>query len=157
MKAYKILFIVLLVMVIHSWAQTGEKQMNYYIEKEVAYGFDEAVEKTVEALKTEGFGVLTEIDVRATLKKKLDKDFRQYKILGACNPPLAYESLSAEPWIGLLLPCNVVVQETLDGKVAVAAVNPLVAMQGVQNPDLEPVAKQAVSYTHLTLPTTPYV
>ena len=116
--------------------------MDYYIAKTVPYGFDEAIERATAALKTEGFGVLTEIDVKATLKKKLGVDFRRYQILGACNPPFAHQTLEAEAWIGLMLPCNVVVQETTDGQVAVGVINPLVAMQGVNNPALEPVAKE---------------
>ena len=116
--------------------------MDYYIAKTVPYGFDEAIERATAALKTEGFGVLTEIDVKATLKKKLGVDFRRYQILGACNPPFAHQTLEAEAWIGLMLPCNVVVQETTDGQVAVGVINPLVAMQGVNNPALGPVAKE---------------
>lgn len=116
--------------------------MSYYIAKTVDLTFEESLQHVVEELKKEGFGVLTEIDVQATLKKKLDVGFRKYKILGACNPPFAYKALQAEPLIGILLPCNVVVQETEDGKTEVAAVDPLVAMQSVENERLRPVAEE---------------
>jgi uncharacterized protein (DUF302 family) len=102
--------------------------------------FDQAVQRVTEALKAEGFGVLTEIDVRETLKKKLDIDFRPYKILGACNPPLAYKALQSEGKIGTMLPCNVVIQGTGEGTVEVAAVDPVASMTAVVNPTLEPVA-----------------
>jgi uncharacterized protein (DUF302 family) len=104
--------------------------------------FDDAIERTTAALKNEGFGVLTEIDVKSTLKKKLDVDFRQYKILGACNPALAHQALSNEIMIGLLLPCNVVVFEEDDGTVTVSAVNPREMFKVVENPDMEGVAEQ---------------
>ena len=115
--------------------------MSYYIAKTIDVSFEESVQRVVEELKKEGFGVLTEIDVKATLKKKLDADFRKYTILGACNPPFAYKALEAEPLIGILLPCNVVVHETEDGKTEVAAVDPLVAMQSVESEGLRPVAE----------------
>jgi len=105
-----------------------------------ALPFGEAVEKVTNALKTQGFGVLTEIDVKATLKKKLDVDFRQYKILGACNPPLAHKALSSELLIGLLLPCNVVVFEEDDGTVTVSMVNPKEMFKVVENPELSSLA-----------------
>ena len=114
--------------------------MSYYINKIVSVDFDTAIQKVTEQLKEEGFGVLTEINVSETLKKKIDVDFRKYKILGACNPPNAYQALSNEPYIGLLLPCNIVVQETLDGKIDVSAINPQVSMQAVNNPELGEVA-----------------
>jgi uncharacterized protein (DUF302 family) len=104
--------------------------------------YDQAVQKTTEALKEQGFGVLTEIDVQATLKKKLDVDFRKYVILGACNPPLAHQALTAELEIGLLLPCNVIVFES-DGGSLVAIQDPTVMLSVVDNPDLDPVAQQA--------------
>ena len=116
--------------------------MDYYNTKVVNLGFEEAILKVTEELKKEGFGVLTEIDVKETMKKKLDVDFRKYKILGACNPPFAYKALQAEDKIGTLLPCNVIVQETQDGKTEVSTVNPLVSMQAVKNVNLEPVALQ---------------
>lgn len=113
--------------------------MAYYFSKKVDYTFDETLAKLGEELKKEGFGVLTEIDVKETLKKKLDVDFRKYKILGACNPPFAYKALSSEENIGVLMPCNVVVQE-LNEKVQVSAVNPMESMNVVNNPALEAIA-----------------
>lgn len=116
--------------------------MSYYFSKK-AYGtFDEVYDKTVESLKKEGFGVLTEIDVKATLKKKLDVEFRQYKILGACNPTFAYKALQSEDKIGTMLPCSVIVQEVEEGVVEVASIDPIASMQAVHNPDLAPVANQ---------------
>lgn len=114
--------------------------MSYYNSKKVNYSFDEAIEKITSELKEEGFGILTEIDVAATLKKKLDVDFRKYRILGACNPPFAHRALSTEEHIGVLLPCNVIVQEMEDGSIDVAAVNPMESMQAVENPELEKIA-----------------
>jgi uncharacterized protein (DUF302 family) len=116
--------------------------MRYYFSKTVDTGFEEAIEKVTEALKADGFGVLTEIDVKSTLKKKLDVDFRNYRILGACNPPFAYKALQAEDKIGTMLPCNVVVQETSDGRVEVAAIDPIASMQAVENPKLREIAAQ---------------
>lgn len=116
--------------------------MKYYNTKIVDYSFDEALQKVADELKKEGFGVLTEIDVKETLKKKIDVDFRNYKILGACNPSFAHKALSAEENIGVLLPCNFIVQENLDGKTQISSVNPTVSMQNVQNPNLEPIAKE---------------
>jgi uncharacterized protein (DUF302 family) len=105
--------------------------------------FDEAVAQVTAALKVEGFGVLTEIDVKETLKKKLDVDFRPYKILGACNPPLAYRALSAAPEAGLLLPCNVTVSYVADNVTEVSIVDPLAMLGIVNHPELEPVAEEA--------------
>lgn len=110
--------------------------MNYYFSKISDLPFESAIEKVTEELKKEGFGILTEIDVKATLKKKLDVDFRNYKILGACNPPFAYEALKAERMIGTMLPCNVIVQEADGGKTEVAAIDPLASMQAVPNSNL---------------------
>lgn len=114
--------------------------MQYYFEKTLNCSFDEAVERVTEELKKEGFGILTEIDVQATLKKKLNVDFRKYRILGACNPPFAHKALQAENKIGAMLPCNVVVQELDNGKTEVAAVDPVASMQAVENDTLGEVA-----------------
>jgi uncharacterized protein (DUF302 family) len=116
--------------------------MSYYFVKTIEGSFEEAIEKVTESLKKEGFGVLTEIDVKATLKKKLDVDFREYRILGACNPPFAYQALQAEDKIGIMLPCNVIVQETGEGKIEVAAVDPIASMLAIQNPELGEIAVQ---------------
>ena len=114
--------------------------MSYYFNKVVNMAFDEAIDKVTEELKKEGFGVLTEIDVKKALKKKLDVDFRKYRILGACNPQYAYKALQAEDKIGTMLPCNVIVQETEDGKVEIAAIDPVASMQSVQNDSLGEIA-----------------
>lgn len=117
--------------------------MEYYHSKLLAnVTFDEAIEKVTEALKEEGFGILTEIDIKATLKKKLDVDFYNYKILGACNPPFAYKALLAEDKIGTMLPCNVIVQEKIAGQVEVAAVDPAASMQAIENKELADIAKE---------------
>src|SRR5512136_3490381 len=105
--------------------------------------FNTALARVTAALKAEGFGILTEIDVKETLKKKLDVDFRPYKILGACNPPLAHRALSVAPEVGLLLPCNVTVSQVEDGVTEVSLVDPLAMLGVVANPELEPVAKEA--------------
>lgn len=116
--------------------------MSYHFTKVSRIPFEQAVQKVIEALKDEGFGILTEIDVKATLKKKLDVDFRNYRILGACNPPFAYQALQAEDKIGTMLPCNVIVQETAEGVVEISAVDPVASMQAIDNPTLESVAVQ---------------
>ncbi len=115
--------------------------MSYYFKSKSKENFDQTIENVTALLKEEGFGVLTEIDVQATLKKKIDVDFRKYRILGACNPPFAHKALSAEDNIGLMMPCNVVVQEYENGDVWVSAINPEVAMKGTGNDNLEPFAK----------------
>jgi len=116
------------------------RQTNYGFGKELSISYEEALDKVPEALKEQGFGVLTEIDVKATLKKKLDVDFRKYKILGACNPPFAHRALEAELEIGLLLPCNVIVYENDSGKATVMAMDPEAAMKMVDNPEVAAVA-----------------
>jgi uncharacterized protein (DUF302 family) len=116
--------------------------MSYYFSKTVALPFEDAIARVTEALKQEGFGVLTEIDVKATLKKKLDVEFRNYRILGACNPPFAYQALLAEDKIGTMLPCNVIVQEHGPGEVEIAAVDPVASMAAVENAELGPVAAE---------------
>jgi len=116
--------------------------MNYYFAKEVDLTFEEALVRVTNELKQEGFGVLTEIDVKATMKKKLDKDFRNYRILGSCNPPFAYQALLSEPHIGLMLPCNVVVQEGENGKTLVSAIDPVASMQAVENETLGEIAEE---------------
>jgi uncharacterized protein (DUF302 family) len=116
--------------------------MSYYFSKTLEIPFDEAVEKVTAELKREGFGVLTDIDVRKTLNEKLGVDFRKYRILGACNAPYAYKALMAEDKIGTMLPCSVIVQELADGRVEVAAIDPVASMQAVGNPALEPVGAE---------------
>lgn len=121
--------------------------MSYYFSKKSALGFKEAIEKVTEALKQEGFGILTEIDVKETLKMKLDVDFRPYKILGACNPPFAYKALQAEDKVGIMLPCNVIVQEKENG-VEIAAVDPVASMQAIDNPKLGEIANEIRQRLH---------
>jgi uncharacterized protein (DUF302 family) len=116
--------------------------MSYHFSKKVDLTFDEAINRTTAILKEEGFGVLTEIDIKATLKKKLDVDFRNYRILGACNPPLAHKALTAEEHIGLMLPCNVIVQEHENGEVEVSAVDPVASMQAIKNDSLGEIAQK---------------
>ena len=116
--------------------------MSYYFCRTLDIPFEDALARVAEELQKEGFGVLTEIDVKATLKKKLNADFRNYRILGACNPPHAYEALKAEDKIGTMLPCSVIVQETPDGAVEVAAIDPVASMQAVENASLAPLASQ---------------
>ena len=115
--------------------------MSYYFSKKLDISFADAIDRVTECLKTEGFGVLTDIDVKQTLKKKLNVDFRNYRILGACNPSFAYKALEKEDKIGTMLPCSVIVQE-VEGGVEVAAVDPMASMQAVQNEQLAEVAAQ---------------
>jgi len=115
--------------------------MNYGVKKQINYPFTDAVTKTKAALSEEGFGILTEIDVKATLKKKLNADWDNYVILGACNPPFAFQALQAEKEIGLLLPCNVIVYEDA-GRVFASAIRPTVAMGKIKNPALVDIAKE---------------
>ena len=115
--------------------------MTYYLAKTLAAGFDEAVRRTTEALKNEGFGIITEIDVKETLRKKIGVEFRNYRILGACNPALAHEALQLEDKVGTMLPCNVVVQETGAGKVEIAAIDPVASMAAIDNPRLKEAAE----------------
>ena len=114
--------------------------MAYYFTKLVNTNFDSAIAKVTEELKKEGFGILTEIDVKDTMKKKLDVDFRRYKILGACNPTYAHKALSAEPHIGTMLPCNVIVQEHEKNKIEISAVDPVASMMAVTNKKLGSLA-----------------
>jgi len=116
--------------------------MNYYFNKTVSMPFQAAVAKTREELGKEGFGVLTEIDIRATMKKKLDVDVADYMILGACNPPLAYRALEAENKIGTMLPCNVIVRDAGEGNVEIAAIDPVASMSAVDNQELIGVAME---------------
>ncbi len=115
--------------------------MSYYFSKIFTGNFDEAILKVTAELKEEGFGILTEVDIKKTLKKKLDVDFPKYKILGACNAPYAYKVLQAEENIGLMLPCNVIVYENKSGKTVVAAIDPKASMQAIDNPELGKIAE----------------
>ena len=116
--------------------------MSYHFSKTINQDFDTAISKVTEELKKEGFGVLTEIDVKETLKKKLGVDFRKYKILGACNPHFAHQALLAESHIGTMLPCNVIVQEFINGEVQVSAVDPVASMMAIKNEKLGEVANE---------------
>jgi uncharacterized protein (DUF302 family) len=119
--------------------------MEYYFSKTLNESFDEAVKLTTEALKSEGFGVISEINMHEKLKEKLGVDFKRYKILGACNPPLAYKALQAEEKIGTMLPCNVLVIEQGQNKIEIAAVNPVASMQAITNPALGDVALEVTN------------
>ena len=119
-----------------------DQVMSYYFSKVLPDSFEGAIEKVTKELKEEGFGILTEIDVRETFKKKLDVDFRKYRILGACNPQMAYKAISSESKIGTMLPCNVIVQELEDGKTEVSAVDPVASMSAIENPELGDIAQQ---------------
>jgi len=119
-----------------------EKVKEYAFSTVLETSYEDAISKVMNALKEEGFGVLTEIDVKATLKKKLDREFRKYVILGACNPPYAHRSLEADLDVGLLLPCNVIVYETDDKKAYVAAINPVSALEVIQNRELRKIAEE---------------
>ena len=116
--------------------------MSYYFNKKVSDSFDDAIVRVTEELKKEGFGILSEIDVQGALKKKLDVDFKKYRILGACNPPFAYKALQQEDKIGTMMPCNVIVEENEDGSVEVSAVDPEASMQAVQNQSLADIAHE---------------
>ena len=119
--------------------------MSYYIARTISGGFDKTVERVVDALKREGFGVLTEIDVASTMKQKLGVDFRKYRILGACNPPLAHRALTADDKVGVMLPCNVIVQELEPEKIEIAAIDPMAAMARVGSASLEEIAREVAS------------
>ncbi len=114
----------------------------FSMKRKVEISYEEAEGRIREALSKEGFGILTEIDVKATLKKKLDKDFRRYIILGACNPPYAYRALTMEPEIGVFMPCNVLVYENEDGTTTLSAMDPVAAMEVVGNPELTGLARE---------------
>ena len=116
--------------------------MAYYFSTTLEQPFADVIERVTAELKEEGFGILTEINVKQALKEKIDVDFRNYRILGACNPPFAYQALQAEDKIGTMLPCNVIVQDTEDGRVEVAAIDPLASMQAIDNPQLQEVAEE---------------
>ncbi|MGP8232333.1 MAG: DUF302 domain-containing protein [Methylovirgula sp.] len=116
--------------------------MSYYFAKTLNTDFDSAVKRVIEALKVAGFGIITEINVKDTFKQKMGVDFRNYRILGACNPRLAHEALEIEDKVGTMLPCNVVVQETGAGKVEVAAIDPVASMQAIDNPRLRGAAEK---------------
>ena len=115
--------------------------MQYGFSKETTYSFEQAVDKVTEELKKEGFGVLTSIDVKDTLKKKINIDFKKYTILGACNPPLAHQALQVEEELGLLLPCNIVVYEK-DEKTVISVFDPNIMAHLIDNPEMKPVAEE---------------
>jgi uncharacterized protein (DUF302 family) len=116
--------------------------MEYYFNTIVNSGFEEAIAKTTEALKTEGFGIVSEIDMQSKLKEKLNVDFKKYKILGACNPAYAYKALQAEEKIGTMLPCNILIIDKENGTTEIAAINPIASMMAIQNDKLKPLAEE---------------
>jgi len=120
----------------------GEMPMSYYFSKTLPVTFEDAVRRSIEGLKQEGFGIITEIDVKETFKNKINVDFRKYRILGACNPMLAHEALKLEDKVGTMLPCNVVVQDVGGGMTEVAAIDPVASMQAIDNPGLKQAAEQ---------------
>ncbi len=119
--------------------------MTYYFSKMLQSDFASSVQRTIEALKQEGFGIITDIDLKETFKKKINVEFRNYRILGACNPKLAHEALQIEDKVGTMLPCNVVVQEVADGRIEVAAIDPVASMQAIDNGRLKEAAAQVRS------------
>jgi uncharacterized protein (DUF302 family) len=114
--------------------------MTYYFAKTVAHDFEEAVRRTTQSLQQEGFGIITQIDVQDVFKKKLNKEFRRYLILGACSPSIAYEALAIEDKVGTMLPCNVVVQDVGGGRTEIAAIDPVASMQAIENANLKSAA-----------------
>jgi uncharacterized protein (DUF302 family) len=122
-------------------SETTQNQLGIFVH--LAVDYETALARTVDALKLEGFGVLTEIDVKETMRKKLGVDLLPYKILGACNPPLAHRALTAAPEVGLLLPCNVTVRQLEDGSIEVGLIDPLMMMGVISNPALKPIADEA--------------
>jgi uncharacterized protein (DUF302 family) len=116
--------------------------MSYYFSKTLPVAFDDAVQRAIDALKAEGFGIITEIDVKETFKKKINVDFRDYRILGACNPALAHEALQLEDKVGTMLPCNVIVQDVGKGQTEIAAIDPVASMQAIDNLALKHAAEQ---------------
>ena len=138
MKSINLLAIALFAVNTLSAQQSG----SYYYSTKVQGTFEEVTQKVKSELKKEGFGILTEVDVKATLKEKLNEDLYNYLILGACNPPFAYRALQAEDKIGTMLPCNVIVQEREPGKIEVSAVDPVASMQAIENPDLKAIAEE---------------
>ncbi|WP_034918859.1 DUF302 domain-containing protein [Gillisia sp. CAL575] len=116
--------------------------MNYYFNKTVKGNFEDIIDKVSKELEKEGFGVLTDIDLKATFKKKLDVDFQNYRILGACNAPYAHKALAAEDKVGTMLPCNVIVQQLDDNSIEIAAVNPIASMQAINNSELKEIADE---------------
>lgn len=125
--------------------------MSYYFSKVLDDSFEVAIDKVTKELKEEGFGILTEIDVKETFKKKLDVDFRKYRILGACNPKMAHQAISAESKIGTMLPCNVIVQELDNGKTEVSAVDPVASMTAIKNDELGSIAKEVRSRLQIVI------
>ena len=125
--------------------------MTYYFKTEVTGTVDSVVERAIAAFKAHGFGVLTDIDIKQTLKQKLGVDFRPYRILGACNPPLAYRALNAEDKVGTMLPCNLIVQDLGSGRVEVAAIDPRAGMQQVANPELTVIASEVATKLQLVI------
>jgi len=116
--------------------------MTYYFNKTVKGNFEDIIDKVSKELEKEGFGILTDIDIKSTFKKKLDVDFQNYRILGACNAPYAHKALKAEDKVGTMLPCNVIVQQLDDNSIEIAAVNPVASMQAINNSELKGIADE---------------